>query len=179
MQQIYIGLDPGKNNGFAVWNCTTKKLMVVKSMNIWAVMKEIKHLADIFSIQAIVIENPALNKPVFQSKEEKEAMDAAFAMLNRSARKNQVQFAQAVDEINKQMRILATKAQRVGMNKQYAAFLIEFCEQNSFEVLQIRPWLKKMKAEEFKNYTKWESRTNEHGRDAARLVYKLEPIKRK
>lgn len=172
--KVFIGIDPGSNNGFAVWSPDQSKFLVLKSFGFWEVLKQINSIADIYQVINVVIENPALNRPVFMNKDMKKIIDDAYVQLNKCARINDAGFAQGVETINTQSRILSTKAQRVGMNKQYAALLIEWCEMNSFAVLQVRPHMPKLKHEEFCELTGWDQRTNEHGRDAARLVFKLQ-----
>jgi len=71
------------------------------------------------------------------------------------------------------LRILLRRAQNIGMNKQIAKTLMEYMESKGIDYAPFRPYMKKMDAEQFKSYTKWGGRTNQHNRDAARLVYGL------
>ena len=174
MTSIIIGMDPGKSNGFAVWDLNNKKLLSLQTLNFWQVLKEITKFGALYDLKKIVIENPGLNKPVFMDKEMKQRKTDAFVALNDHARRNQEKFGAAMDEIESIIKIHASKAQKVGMNKKYADLLIEWCEMNNLDVVEIRPFLPKMDAEKFKNHTGWQQRTNEHNRDAARLVYGIE-----
>ena len=62
-------------------------------------------------------------------------------------------------------------AQRVGMNKRDAQLLIKYCERLGFTVKQIKPTTSKWNAKELKTITGITKRTNEHVRDAIKLVY--------
>jgi len=170
MQDILIGIDPGRSNGFAVWDITGQKLLSLQTLNFWEVFKQIIQFGALYKLRKVVIENPGLNKPVFMSKEMKKDKETAFdKMLN--ARLNPDQFVEGMEEIESIIRIQSSKAQKVGMNKKYADLLIEWCKMNNLDVAEIRPYLKKMDAEQFREYTGWTQRTNEHNRDAARLIF--------
>lgn len=60
-----------------------------------------------------------------------------------------------------------------GAVKQTYKHIIEFLEDNSIEYRSIRLQgnYKKVSAEWFRNQTGWDGKTNEHGRDAAMLVW--------
>ena len=63
--------------------------------------------------------------------------------------------------------------QGVGSVKRDAKIWEDFLTDNgiSFEMVAPKNNTTKLKAESFKNITKWEGKTNEHGRDAAMLVF--------
>lgn len=65
------------------------------------------------------------------------------------------------------------KAQGVGSVKRDCKIWEEFCEHHGFEYELVAPKHNKTKldAESFKKLTGWTDRTNEHGRDAAMLIY--------
>ena len=62
-------------------------------------------------------------------------------------------------------------AQRVGMNKRDAQLLIEYCKRLKLNVKQVKPSTSKWNAKELKTITGITDRTNEHVRDAIKLVY--------
>lgn len=62
-------------------------------------------------------------------------------------------------------------AQRVGMNKRDAQLLIEYCERLELNLKQVKPTSSKWDAKTLKSITGITDRTNEHVRDAIKLVY--------
>ena len=66
------------------------------------------------------------------------------------------------------------KAQGVGSVKRDASIWETWCQENGVDCLMVHPKANatKLKADAFKRVTGWVGQTNEHGRDAAMLVYK-------
>ncbi|HSH25850.1 MAG TPA: hypothetical protein VLA13_09985 [Massilibacterium sp.] len=62
-------------------------------------------------------------------------------------------------------------AQRVGMNKRDAQLIIEYCNRLGLNLKQVKPSTSKWSAKELKTITGIDKRTNEHVRDAIKLVY--------
>lgn len=153
---ILIGVDPGSITGICVWDNERQRIADMKSMSHIEFMEWVMINKDIYKV-LVVIENPNLNQPVFMTKEEKELI-----------------FGKDKEKSDLALRILLRRAQNIGMNKQIAKTLMEFLESKGIDFAPIRPYLKKMDAEQFKSYTKWAGRTNQHNRDAARLVYGME-----
>lgn len=69
----------------------------------------------------------------------------------------------------------ATQAriQGAGSVKRDAKIWEDWCKENGYEVVFVKPMGKGLKksADEFKRITGWQGRTNEHARDAAMIVY--------
>lgn len=69
----------------------------------------------------------------------------------------------------------ATQArlQGAGSVKRDAKIWEDWCKENGYEVVFVKPMGKGLKksADEFKRITGWQGRTNEHSRDAALIVY--------
>lgn len=65
------------------------------------------------------------------------------------------------------------RRQGAGSVKQTFKHIIEFLEDHKIDYVKTRlqGGMKKMKAENFKRQTGWDKSTDEHGRDAAMLVY--------
>ena len=63
------------------------------------------------------------------------------------------------------------KAQGVGSVKRDCKIWEEFCEFNKLDY-ELKHPKTKLKAPDFKKITGWQKQTNEHGRDAAMLVFK-------
>ena len=62
-------------------------------------------------------------------------------------------------------------AQNVGMNKRDASLLIEYCKMKGFNIREVKPTTEKWDRKDLKMYTGITKRTNEHVRDAVKLVY--------
>jgi len=153
---IMIGVDPGSITGVCVWDPDRQKILDMQSMSHIEFIEWIIIGNEVYDM-VVAIENPNLNQPVFMTKEEKDLIKGCGEF-------------QAKDIA---LRILLRRAQNIGMNKQIAKTLMEFMESKGINFVPIRPFRKKMDAEQFKNLTKWEGRTNQHNRDAARLVFGL------
>ena len=92
----------------------------------------------------VIIEDPSLNKPVF------------------------------IDKYKKQNILVALKiGQNIGGNKKEALLLISYCEKNNIKYRAVRPSTKKWDKAMLKTITGITTRTNEHERDAIKLVYGL------
>ena len=150
-----IGIDPGAKTGFAVWSMEQKRLTAVETYSFWETIKRLELLAwelttGYASMNAIAvkIENPNGNSLTFG------------ADYHKSPHREKI-------------------SQNVGMNKRDAQLIIEYCEREEIPVFPITPGknsMTKMKEDVFKEYTGWEKRTSQHGRDAAMLVFKNSPI---
>lgn len=142
MAVTFIGIDPGQHNGFAVYNTRTKQLMI-DTLDFWSAIREIiglkKHCLMMNDELKVIIECPYLNKGVFLSKK--------------------------TGNNNINMRI----AESVGMNKQTAMILVDFCKTKGIDFIEIRPTKTKKNATEFKAITGI-AKTSQHERDAAMLL---------
>ncbi len=152
---IMIGVDPGSITGVCVWDPDRQKILDMQSMSHVEFMEWII-IGDGVYHMVVAIENPNLNQPVFMTKEETGIIFGRDRIQSDTA-----------------LRILLRRAQNIGMNKQIAKTFMEFMESKGIAFVPIRPFRKKMDAEQFKNLTKWEGRTNQHNRDAAILVFGL------
>lgn len=65
------------------------------------------------------------------------------------------------------------RLQGAGSVKRDASIWEDWCKENGYEAVFIKPMGKGLKksAEDFKRITKWQGRTNEHSRDAAMIVF--------
>lgn len=70
------------------------------------------------------------------------------------------------------------KLQGVGSVKRDCSIWEQFCIEQRIKYVLVHPKdnSTKLSAEQFKKITGWESRTSEHGRDAAMLVYKRNEV---
>lgn len=74
---------------------------------------------------------------------------------------------------NKNEAVKSKISERVGMNKREAQLLIEYCERNEIEFRAVKPTTSKWDAKYLKAVTGINKRTNQHVRDAIKLVYGL------
>lgn len=72
---------------------------------------------------------------------------------------------------NKNEAVKSKISERVGMNKREAQLIIEFCKNNGIEYKAVKPTSSKWTAKELKAITGISKRTNQHVRDAIKLVY--------
>lgn len=140
----YVGIDPGINNGFALYDTTKKQLVKLQTLSFWKLIALLTDMEEIKLDYCVVIEDTNLNSFIYGKHNGK-----------RGAVRDRV-------------------AQNVGSNKRDAALIIEWLEMKGREVKPVKPTSKSLtKIDEvtFKNYTKWEGKSSQHSRDAAFLVY--------
>ncbi len=146
-KRFVIGIDAGVKSGFAVWDREKKKIILNKTTDFWGIYYEVcggKPFEYKTSDTMFVIENPALNKPVFQ---------------NRLFGQNSLQSLKI--------------AQNVGSNKREAELLIRAFRQLGFQVVEAQPTTAKWTAEHLERLTGITERTSAHVRDAIKLVFGL------
>lgn len=135
--KYYIGIDPGRNTGFCLYERLTKKIVKLELLDFWETVQTITNIKDAM----VIIEDPQLNKPVF----------------NRGLKGNA------------NLKV----AQDVGRNKEQAFLLIEYMRKSKIPFRQVQPRTEKWDHKYFVKLTKWDGSSNEHVRDAARLVWGL------
>jgi hypothetical protein len=137
---IHIGIDPGVNTGYAVWDSAERAIISMRTTSFWDVVDELYRL-DASSVNFHVhIEDPNGNKPVFGKKSA-----SSPATMQKIG-------------------------QNVGSNKREASLLITLCQRNSWVYTAHVPKKSKVKADEFKRLTGISERTSQHVRDAVLLV---------
>lgn len=141
---VYIGIDPGKHTGIAVWNTGTKTLEV-HTFTFWQAIKflETKKIEyEVLNIKwKAILEDPNKNQPIFEK----------VGVANAAAK----------------LRI----AQNVGSNKRDAQLLHEFLELYEIDTTLVKPITSKWKREDFLKFTKYSGPASQHAIDAAKLVY--------
>jgi len=118
------------------------KDIVFHTTDFWGAIEEIQQWIVPITV---VIEDPSKNKPVFH-RDLKVRGD-------------------------KRDRTMLKIGQNVGSNKREGQLLIEYCEQNGIECRAIKPTSSKWDAKQLKVYTGITKSTNQHVRDAIKLVY--------
>jgi hypothetical protein len=143
-EKLYIGIDPGRNTGVAVYSSAQKKIIDLKTLDFWGVIAFLKELKLIHDTNfEVVMENPGLNSFIYSRNHHENAT------------------------------IKLKMAQDVGRNKEQAFLIIDYLKMNNITFREVRPTTAKWKADIFNRYTGWTGNSNEHTRDAGRLVYNL------
>lgn len=139
---IYVGIDTGTHTGYAEWSAKEKRFLSVDSVKIHQAMERIRNLAESHSDSLMVrVEDPR---------------QRTWFGTERMPR----------DEERK-------KLQGVGSVKRDASIWEDFLKDLGvqFEMVPPRQNVTKLSQETFRSYTGWKKKTNEHGRDAAMLVF--------
>lgn len=138
---IAVGIDPGTSTGVATWDCSARRFIKLDTMDFW-------------SCFVYVTVN-------LKGRHDKILVVAEDPGLNKPV------FPRGTSSQAVRSKI----AQNVGMNKKEADLLIEGIRKCGVPVRTIRPNKSKLNADQFKQMTGYQGRTNEHKRDAGRLVY--------
>lgn len=145
MRQYVIGLDPGKNCGFAVYDRRSKKLTELKTLSFWQTIEELDSWVADAGLQGfeVFIEDVEAVSPTFRKK----------GVANQYA-------------LNK-------VSQNVGANKRDCQLLKERMTGLGIKFTPVDPRQKmaKMDAEIFQRYTGWNESSSQHSRDAAIICY--------
>lgn len=139
--QIYIGIDPGNQNGFAVWDAIDREFKRIKTYRFPQVLKELYFYNENFDCQ-VVLEATYLNKPVFR----KSNNPRKAARMARNVGMNQ-QTARLIAEYCKEEGIPLIES-KPGRNSHT-----------------------KLTQQQFEQFTKTKIKTSQHGRDAGMLVF--------
>jgi hypothetical protein len=164
--KYYLGIDPGRSTGICIYDPKrqgSNKIVQVKLLDFWATIELIdnfkQYMAKPVEVHStvipfdyddreiefeVVIEDPQLNKPIFFPKNN---------TLPEGVRMD--------------------KAQKVGRNKENAYLLIEYMQRKKIKFRQVQPKSSKWSENDLRIYTKYTGSTNEHNRDAIRLVWGL------
>lgn len=140
---LLIGIDPGRNTGIAIYNKAERKLERVFSLSFWEAIKFLEQFEGRDDVK-VYIENPNLNPSLHKHT--------------------------AMYGLNQALKV----AQDVGRVKEQAQLLIDWLNAHRLKPVEIKPSKAsgtKIKSPYFNKITKYKGRTNEHGRDAAMLVF--------
>lgn len=140
---IIVGIDPGVNTGIALWDTDTQKFIRITSTQIHIAMAAIKTIYQ-DSKCFVVIEDARQMR--------------YFARADSSAIKSGAGIREGVGSVKRDAKIWEDALTDWGI---------------PFRMQRPSKGLTKKTAEEFKRITGWTERTNEHGRDAAMLVFGL------
>lgn len=140
---IYVGIDPGKNTGVAIYDAADKSLQVL-SLDFWGLIAWINHAPE-RRHYTYVLEDPQQNKSLY----------ARHAIGKKAAA------------------VVGKMGRDVGRNLENAFLLIEYFKRQGIEYRAVRPCGKKWNQADFERWTGLTIRTNEHTRDATKLVWGL------
>jgi len=130
-RRLYVGIDPGKQTGVAVWDVELRRLTHIAAMGITQAKETILNLSRTHTV-AIWME------------------DARMYRKTPAAPARQL---------------------GAGSVRRDCGIWEEFCDFYNIPCHLLRPAGVKLSAAEFRQQTGWRGRTNEHGRDAAMLVF--------
>jgi hypothetical protein len=149
-KKIYIGIDPGIVSGFAVWSCEKRQFLTIEGLKIYEVFECLLELDT--------------HNPVDLFNKQKTGIHVRIEDPN-----TWIPFRMSDPHKN------AMQTQGAGAVKQTFKHILQYLEDKGIEhtKIKIQGVRKKVGAKEFRNQTKWAGLTNEHGRDAAWLVYDL------
>lgn len=139
---LYIGIDTGRDTGFAVWDSSRSKFLQIETMRIHRVMETVLMWCDVCGKDNVnvVFEDARQRKYLPQ---EKDMAEYRGKLMGAGSVKRD-----------------ATVWQDFLSDKGVA-----------FEMVAPRKGLTKWSAEAFQSVTGWKGQTNEHNRDAALLVF--------
>jgi hypothetical protein len=142
-----IGIDPGKNTGWAIYSRESKKIEEIKTLTFWDCYDEMKHWTP--EITLVVVECPIKN--ALYARQEKIADQGSMRRGNR---------------------MMANAS----ANAHEASLLADGIERLGFEVRRVRPTRRNFKSAEddvayVQRITGFEGRTNPHTRDAIMLCW--------
>lgn len=143
---IYIGIDPGEDTGFAVWDSLTKSFLVVATLPIWRAMEEVNR----WNYACLLAEVPV-----------------AFRVIFEDARKR-TWFKPETSESEYRGKLMGA-----GAAKRDSKIWEEFLTAKKIPFTAQGPqagWTKWNK-DYWYNITGYKGRTSEHARDAALLVF--------
>lgn len=147
----FIGIDPGKKTGFAVWDSKEGCFEEVMTTTFWEVSEILEETVPVYTV---VIEDPSLNRPIFLRKLKGETSQGYNRRMYKIAK-------------------------NVGQNIEQAKLLVERAENLGYTVIKVRPQSSKKDAKSFKQITGYEGRCSQHARDAAMLVFQMTETKMK
>lgn len=142
MASLIIGIDPGVSTGYAEWHRGSKKLITVQTLQIHVAMAEVRRHHMAGSLRKVVFEDARMRT----------WFGDADARQDRSG---------------------AGIREGIGSVKRDCSIWADFLGDLGVPYSGIKPaaGATKLTAEAFQRLTNWATRTSNHGRDAAMLVF--------
>lgn len=139
---IYVGIDTGVHTGFSEWDSKKRILLSVCALPIHEAMDRVKALHNLHGENLVVrVEDPR---------------QRTWFGTERMTREEERKKLQGVGSVKRDATIWEDFLKDLGVK---------------FEMVAPKRNVTKLTQETFKRYTGWSSKTNEHGRDAAMLIY--------
>lgn len=142
MNEAIIGIDPGINNGFAIWIPDLSAFQELSTLTIWEVFEELERLDKIYHLQ-VHLEWPSGNRPTFRRKDQ---TAQAMEKISQDVGKNKY-----IAELIAQF----MTAREIPFQKHKPG----------------KGSMTKLNSERFASITGYKSRCSQHARDAAMLVW--------
>ena len=144
LKNLVVGIDPGVNAGVAVWNPETNEFEAVCSLSFWGAIEYLTPYLSADLIGLAVVED-SRKTGLFRQR------------LGGGAS------------------LIGAKGRSLGRVDRDSLLWIQFFHRHEVPVItrSTSRKAKKTDAKTFRNLTKWEGTTNEHGRDAGMNVFGL------
>lgn len=142
---FFIGIDTGTHTGFAVWDNRKRTLIDVTSLPIHKAMERVKDYAE--------LEKSGGEHVVVRVEDPRQR---TWFGTERMSREEERKKLQGVGSVKRDASIWDDYLKDLGVQ---------------YEMVAPRRNITKVNAERFKAFTGWSKKTNEHGRDAAGLVF--------
>lgn len=153
-RRLIIGIDAGRQTGIAVYDPALKSIITLKLLDFWTTVEFLEGFKDWAK------GDPNL---IFPSDE----IEIEFEVVIEDPQLNAPTFVRK--DMN--FRIALSKAQDVGRVKEQSFLLIEYLTRKKVPFKISKPTQTKWDAKTFNQITKWQGASNEHTRDAGRLVF--------
>lgn len=138
---LYIGIDPGKHTGLAVWESECKAFDAVATLPIHEALDRVRRLFKTYGADLCVVFEDARQRKYLPRER------------NASEYRGRLQGAGSV---KRDCSIWEDFCKDLGIR---------------YEAIPPRPGLTKWSEETFRNITGWTGKTSNHARDAALLIY--------
>lgn len=148
---IYIGIDTGVHTGIAVWDNKQRSLESVSAVKIHQAMKIVYDRA-----------RECQEKGVRLIVRVEDPRQRTWYETNKMSRDEERKRLQGVGSVKRDATVWEDFL--TDLEQEYSKIL-------EFQMVAPKNNKTKLTADQFKAYTHWEQRTNEHGRDAAMLVF--------
>lgn len=139
---IHIGIDPGVKTGYAEWDATARRLVVVNTLRIDQAMDRVRHLVDLGELHSVTFEDARL-RTWFGSADARQARSGPG-------------IREGVGSVKRDCTIWAEFLGAHGI---------------AYRAIKPTSGATKWKPDYFAKVTGWAARTSEHARDAAVLVF--------
>jgi len=158
-EKFFLGIDPGRNTGIAIYQVSKKRLVKLMLLDFWGTIK----LLDTFEK---VIKEELAKETVLPGELD---FETDLEIVIEDPQLNEPAFVRP----GTTERMMRKIAQDVGRNKENAFLFMEYMNKRRIRFRQVQPKTRKWDAEEMKKFTGWQGSSNEHNRDAAKLVFGL------